>query len=74
MRNIDDIRKMDENTIADDDHPDRPDITAKEFENAVEQLPDEHGLKKVERKGVDKFTQAMIDALNNIKAIFIFWF
>ena len=55
MKTLEDILKLDDNEIRDDDHLFRPDITKEEFANAIDEIIEKYQLKVVEKKKPSEF-------------------
>lgn len=63
MSNLTDISKKDPLHLADDDHPDRKDISEKELGEALQELKKKFGTKKEPGKRTD-FSKGVIESLN----------
>ena len=66
MRTLEEILKLDDNEIRDDDHLFRPDITKEEFANALDEIIVKYKLKVVEKKKPSEFGLAALAALNSM--------
>jgi len=66
MKTLEDILKLDDNEIRDDDHLFRPDITKEEFANALDEIIVKYKLKVVEKKKPSEFGLAALAALNSM--------
>ena len=64
------IIKKDPNQIADDDHPNRPDISEEEFKEALKEIAEKYDQHKPKNKKLvehsEKMGQGTIDALNKL--------
>jgi hypothetical protein len=63
------ILKKDPLYLADDDHPDRKDISKEEFDEALQAIKKKFGLKpKKDRGKKSPFSATVIEALNSLKS------